>query len=78
MGNCCLPDGQMYILVTEHGNEYEKLVCDKCHRPDHSRKYCYANTYADGSLLTIICHNCGLYHTTGWYNNNKCTNFRQS
>ena len=47
MGNCCLPSGQMLISVRKNGKEHEQLVCSRCHRPNHSRKECYASTYSD-------------------------------
>jgi len=68
MGNCCFPSGQMMTLVNENGNIYEQLVCTRCHRPNHSRKECYASTYSDGSLIKQICRKCGLSHNNGWNN----------
>lgn len=63
MGNCCSSNEQFMTLVIKDGQVHECLVCTRCHRPDHSRKNCYANTYSDGSLIRQICRNCGMYHT---------------
>lgn len=69
MGNClqCLfgsPDERPY----ENSDEScEDGVCDRCHRTGHSRKECYADTYADGSLIRKICSKCGMFHNNDWY-----------
>ena len=60
MGNCW--SSGMMMRSTPDG--YKRLVCDRCHRPDHSRYSCYEDTYADGSYINW-CYSCRRTHRDG-------------
>lgn len=67
MGNCCSLcwEIEMAILTYDNGK-----VCGRCHRPGHSRKDCFADTYSDGSIIRKVCRKCGMFHSGDIYN--KC------
>lgn len=72
MGNC-LTSGTSYRYIIHDGIVYEKLVCSRCHRSDHSASNCYASTYADGSKIRFWCQNCNVYHSRQCDQTGSCT-----
>jgi len=66
MGNICsYCNGQMFVTKRDrNGNVYEELVCDRCHRNNHTSYECYANTSSDGSLINPVryCSRCNTKH----------------
>jgi len=74
MENIFVPYGQMMLTKLENGKMYEVIVCERCHRPNHSRDLCFADTYADGSTIRHYCGKCGRYHPATCQSDDSCCN----